>query len=191
MKTSTSSWSPRKRCRGDADIFHRWRVNLVVDNTDVSGRPVIMETEPSYTNLFGTIERTMTSSGETTTSFMRIRAGSLLRANGGFLVLNADDVLMEPRVWPGLKRALKYRRVQIQSMESLVLGAAILKPEAVPIKVKVVIIGSRSIYDLLFRHDADFSKIFKVLADFDNLLKTSTRPRERHSLGPAQGHSRG
>ena len=157
----------------DADIFQRWRVNLVVDNTDVNGRPVVMETEPSYTNLFGTIERTMTSSGETTTSFMRIRAGSLLRANGGFLVLNADDVLMEPRVWPGLKRALKYRRVQIQSMESLVLGAAILKPEAVPIKVKVIIIGSRSIYDLLYRHDADFSKIFKVLADFDNLLKTS------------------
>ena len=158
---------------GDVDLFLRWRVNLVVDNTDVGGRPVIMETEPSYTNLFGTIERTMTSSGETTTSFMRLRAGSLLRANGGFLVLNADDVLMEPRVWPGLKRALKYRRVQIQSMESLVLGAAILKPEAVPINVKVVIIGSRSIYDLLYRHDADFSKIFKVLADFDNLLKTS------------------
>jgi predicted ATP-dependent protease len=155
------------------DRFLRWRVNLVVDNTDVSGRPVVMETEPSYTNLFGTVERTLTSSGDVTTSFMRIRAGSLLRANGGFLVLNADDVLMEPRVWPGLKRALKYRRVQIQSMESLMLGAAMLKPEAVPIRVKVVIIGSRAIYDLLYRYDTDFSKIFKVLADFDNLLEAS------------------
>ncbi len=125
----------------DGDRFMRWRVNLVVDNTDVSGRPVVMETEPSYTNLFGTIERTLTQSGEATTSFMRIRAGSLMRANGGFLVLNADDLLMEPRVWPGLKRALKYRRVQIQSLESLVLGAALLKPEPVPINVKVVIIG--------------------------------------------------
>jgi predicted ATP-dependent protease len=158
---------------GDVDRFLRWRVNLVVDNTDVSGRPVVLETEPSYTNIFGTIERTMTSSGETTTSFMRIRAGSLLRANGGFLVLNADDVLLEPRVWPGLKRALKYRRVQIQSMESLVLGAALLKPEAVPIDVKVVIIGSRNIFDMLFRYDPDFAKIFKVLADFDNLLEKS------------------
>ncbi|MDX2436614.1 MAG: ATP-binding protein [Acidobacteriota bacterium] len=158
---------------GDVDQFLRWRVNLVVDNSDVSGRPVVMETEPTYTNLFGTIERNMTSSGETTTSFMRIRAGSLLRANGGFLVLNADDVLLEPRVWPGLKRALKYRRVQIQSMESLMLGATILNPEPVPIDVKVVIIGSRNIYDLLFRHDRDFPKIFKVLADFDNLLANS------------------
>ena len=151
----------------------RWRVNLVVDNTDVSGRPVVMETEPSYTNLFGTIERTLTQSGEAATSFMRIRAGALMRANGGFLVLNADDLFMEPRVWPGLKRALKYRRVQIQSLESLILGAALLKPEPVPINVKVVIIGSRAIYDLLYRHDSDFSKIFKVLADFDTVLAKS------------------
>jgi len=158
---------------GDVDPFLRWRVNLVVDNSDASGRPVVMETEPSYTNLFGTIEREMTSSGETSTSFMHIRAGSLLRANGGFLVLNADDILMEPRVWPGLKRALKYRRVQIQSMESMVLGAILLSPEPVPIDVKVVIIGSRDIYDLLFQHDTDFPKIFKVLADFDNLLENS------------------
>ncbi len=157
----------------DGDRFMRWRVNLVVDNTDVSGRPVVMETEPSYTNLFGTIERTLTQSGEAATSFMRIRAGSLMRANGGFLVLNADDLLMEPRVWPGLKRALKYRRVQIQSLESLVLGAALLKPEPVPINVKVVIIGSRAIYDLLYRHDPDFPKIFKVLADFDTVLAKS------------------
>ena len=157
----------------DGDRFLRWRVNLVVDNTEIGGRPVVMETEPSYTNIFGTIERTLTQSGEAATSFMRIRAGSLMRANGGFLVLNADDVLMEPRVWPGLKRALKYRRVQIQSLESLVLGAALLKPEPVPIDVKVVIIGSRSIYDLLFRYDPDFSKIFKVLADFDNVLETT------------------
>jgi predicted ATP-dependent protease len=157
----------------DGDRFLRWRVNLVVDNIDVSGRPVVMETEPSYTNLFGTIERTLTQSGEAATSFMRIRAGSLMRANGGFLVLNADDVLMEPRVWPGLKRALKYQRVQIQSLESLILGAALLKPEPVPINVKVVIIGSRAIYDLLFRYDSDFPKIFKVLADFDTILTAS------------------
>jgi len=84
-------------------------------------------------------------------------------------------------VWPGLKRALKFRRVQIQSLESLVLGAAVLKPEPVPIKVKVVIIGSRSIYDFLYRYDSDFSKIFKVLADFDNVLK-ATRSHARDLL---------
>lgn len=157
----------------DVDRFLRWRVNLVVDNSEVSGRPVVLETEPTYTNLFGTIERTLTPAGEATTSFMKVRAGSLMRANGGFLVLNADDVLMEQRVWPGLKRALKYRRVQIQSLETLVFGAAVLKPEPVPIDVKVIIIGGREIYDLLYRHDDDFPKIFKVLADFDYLIETS------------------
>ena len=153
-----------------ADPFSRWRVNLAVDNSDLDGRPVVMETEPSYTNLFGTIERTMLPSGETTTSFLRIRAGSLLRANGGYLVVNAEDVLMEPRVWPGLKRALRYRRVQIQAWENVMFGAALLKPEPVPLNVKVVIIGDRHIYDLLYRRDSDFSKIFKVLADFDSVI---------------------
>jgi len=152
------------------DPFIRWRVNLAVDNSDLNGRPVVMETEPTYTNLFGTIERTIQSSGEAATSFMRICAGSLLRANGGYLVVNADDVLMEPRVWPGLKRALRYRRVQIQAWESAMFGAAVLKPEPVPLEVKVVIIGDRRIYDFLYRRDADFPKIFKVLADFDSVI---------------------
>jgi ATP-dependent Lon protease len=155
------------------DLFQRWQVNLAVDNAELGGRPVILETEPSYTNLFGTVERSMSASGEVVTSFLRIRAGSLLRANGGYLVLNAHDMLLEPRVWVGLKRALKFRRVQIQSLESLVLGAAALKPEPVPIKVKVVVIGDRSIYDTLYRYDSDFFKIFKVLADFDSVMPAS------------------
>jgi len=163
------------------DRFARWRVNLAVDNADVTGRPVILETEPTYTNLFGTIERSMTASGEVRTSFLKIRAGSLLHANGGYLVLNAEDMLLEPRVWPGLKRALKFRRVQIQTLESLMLGAAMLKPEPVPLAVKVVVIGDRSIYDMLFRYDSDFSKVFKVLADFDSVM-TSDRANARDVL---------
>ncbi len=152
------------------DRFLRWQVNLAVDNGDCQGRPVILETEPTYTNIFGTVERSLAPSGEVYSSFLRIRAGSLMRANGGFLVLNADDMLLEPRVWPGIKRALKFRRVQIQTLESLVLGAAVLKPEPVPLDVKVVVIGDRNIYDLLYRYDADFSKVFKVLADFDSVM---------------------
>ena len=150
--------------------FTRWRVNLAVDNSDLDGRPVVMETEPSYTNLFGTIERTLLPSGETSTSFMRISGGSMLRANGGYLVVNAEDILMEPRVWPGIKRALRYRRVRIQAWENAVFGGAVLTPEPVPIQVKVVVIGDRRIYDLLYRRDADFPKIFKVLADFDSVI---------------------
>jgi len=158
---------------GERDRFLRWRVNVVVDNGDVGGRPVVMETEPTYSNLFGTVERSMLPSGETVTSFLRIRAGSLLRANGGFLVLNAEDLLMEPRVWPGLKRALKHRRVSIQTLESLVLGGAVFRPEPVPIDVKVVVIGDRGIYDMLYRHDPDFAKVFKILADFDSVMRPS------------------
>lgn len=149
------------------DIYLRWRVNLVVDNGQGSGLPIVLETEPTYTNIFGTVERSLTPSGEMTTSFMRIRAGSLLTANRGFLVLNAEDLLMEPRVWPGLKRALKYGRVKIQSMEGQLLGAAGIKPQEVPLQVKVIIIGDRTVYDMLYRYDRDFAKVFKVLADFD------------------------
>lgn len=154
----------------EVDIFLRWRVNLVVDNGQGTGLPIVLETEPTYTNIFGTVERSFTPSGEMTTSFMRIRAGSLLTANGGFLVLNAEDLLMEPRVWPGLKRALKYGRVKIQSMEGQLLGGAGIKPQAVPLQVKVVVIGDRTVYDMLYRHDRDFSKVFKVLADFDLVI---------------------
>lgn len=158
---------------GESDGFLRWRVNLAVDNGRGAGLPVIIETEPSYANLFGTIERTLSPSGEASTSFMKIRAGSLLAANGGFLVLNAEDMLAAPRVWTGLKRALKYGRVSIQTIESMLVGAAALRPEAVPLNVKVVVIGDRGIYDGLFRWDKDFSKIFKVLADFDMAMPAS------------------
>ncbi len=164
-----------------SDRFDRWRVNLAVDNSELEGRPVILETEPTYTNLFGTVERSMASSGELVSSFLRIRAGSLMRANRGYLVLNAEDLLLEPRVWPGLKRALKFRRVQVQSLESMVFGAAVLKPEPVPLDVKVVVIGDRSIYDVLYRYDADFSKVFKVLADFDSVM-TATEEHARDAL---------
>jgi len=162
------------------DPFQRWRVNLAVDNGDLKGRPVVIETEPTFANLFGTIERSLTSRGEGGTSFLKIRAGSLLRASGGYLVLSANDVLLEPRVWPSLKRALKYSRVQIQSPESAVLGISLLKPEAVPLEVKVLIIGDRNIYDMLYRLDPDFSKIFKVLADFDSLMPL--RPEAAHDI---------
>lgn len=160
---------------GEERELVRWKVNLAVDNAETRGRPVVIETEPTYTNLFGAVERRLLENGEAVTDFTRIRAGSLLRANGGFLVINADDALLEPRVWPALKRALKYRRVQIQSLESLVLGASTLKPEAVPLDLKVVVIGDRAVYDLLYRYDKDFSKIFKILADFDSLLHSTEK----------------
>jgi ATP-dependent Lon protease len=146
---------------------NRYRVNVLVDNTKTHGRPIIWETAPSYRNLFGTIEKVRTPSGDYVTDHMHIRSGSLLRANGGILVLDAMDMLVEPGVWAALKRTLRNRSVEIQSFDPLQLFAAMsLKPQAVPIDVKVIMIGTRHIYNLLYNLDEDFQKIFKVKAEF-------------------------
>jgi ATP-dependent Lon protease len=145
----------------------RHKVNVVVDNSKTRGRPVIWETAPTYRNLFGTIEKSRTGSGDWETDHTRIRSGSLLRANGGFLILDAMDVLTEGGVWTALKRTLRNRKVEIQLFDPLQLLSAIaLKPEPVPVDVKVVMIGTRQIYSLLYALDEDFKKIFKVKSDF-------------------------
>jgi ATP-dependent Lon protease len=146
---------------------NRYEVNVVVDNSQAEGAPVIWETNPSYRNLFGTIEKSRAATGEWETDHTRIKAGSLLRANRGFLVLDAMDALVEPGVWTALKRTLRHRQVEIQSFDPAFLYAGVsLKPEPVPIDVKVVMIGTRQIYGLLYAHDEDFKKIFKVKAEF-------------------------
>ena len=153
----------------DSDPFVRYRVNVVVDNGATQGRPVIIETEPNFTNLFGTVEARVGRDWQSTSDHTRIRAGSLLRANGGFLALNAFDTLAEPGVWPALKRALRYRRVVIRPREVLfALSGQAIAPEPAEINVKVIMVGDRAIYDLLHELDEEFRKIFKVLADFDS-----------------------
>jgi ATP-dependent Lon protease len=153
---------------GDPPLdFKRYAVNVVVDNSKTKGRPIMWETAPSYRNLFGTIERVRTRTGEWASDHTRIHAGSLLRANGGFLVLDAMDVLTEPGVWAALKRTLRTKKVEIQSFDPLYLfSAASIKPEPAPIDVKVLMIGTRHIYRLLYRLDEDFKKIFKIKAEF-------------------------
>jgi lon-related putative ATP-dependent protease len=145
----------------------RYGVNVVVDNAKTQGRPIIWETAPSYRNLFGTIERVRRPGGEWDTDHMHIKAGSLLRASGGILVLDAMDVLVEPGVWSALKRSLRNRTVDIQSFDPLQLFSAVsLKPETAPVDVKVVMIGTRAIYGLLHAVDEDFRKIFKIKSEF-------------------------
>jgi ATP-dependent Lon protease len=150
-----------------ADSRLRYAVNVVVDNSQAEGPPVIWETNPSYRNLFGTIEKSRSETGEWETDHSRIKAGSLLRAHRGFLVLDALDVLVEPAVWAALKRTLRHRQVEIQTFDPAFLFAGVsLNPEPVPIDVKVVMIGTRQIYSLLYALDEDFKKIFKVKAEF-------------------------
>ncbi len=158
-----------KREDGLADPLTRYRVNVVVDSAATEGRPVVIETEPSLTRLFGTIEARLGQDLRSSADHTQIRAGSVLRANGGFLVLNAFDVVSEPGAWRALKRALRYRRVAVRAPETIfTLAGQALQPEPVDLDVKVLMMGDRGLYDLLHEVDDDFRKIFKVLSDFDS-----------------------
>lgn len=142
-------------------------VNVVVDNSQTQGRPIIWETAPSYRNLFGTIDAIRVGSGEWSTDHARIKAGSLMRASGGILVVDALDLLVEPGVWASLKRSLRTGKVEIHPFDTQRLMAGIsLKPEASPIDVKVVMIGTPQIYGMLYAVDEDFKKVFKIKAAF-------------------------
>lgn len=158
----------------EVDDFPEYQVNVLVDNSELKGAPIILENTPTYHNLFGTIEKVMDRNGHWTTDFTRIKAGSLLKADGGYLVLNAVDVFTEPGVWIALKRILKTRALSIQSYDPLFMFTpSALKPEPINISVKVVLVGSDYIYYLLQEYDEDFKKIFKVKADFDSVMKVN------------------
>jgi ATP-dependent Lon protease len=159
-----------------AERFLEYRANLIVDNAVLKSAPVIMETNPNYPNLFGSIEFITTRAGFLQTDFTRIKAGSFLKANGGYLVLNALDALVEPGVWATLKRTLRNQMFEIQNFASLYLfSSARLKPEPVKVDVKVVMIGDSSIYNLLYALDEDFKKIFKIKAEFDSEMPKSDK----------------
>lgn len=148
--------------------FTEYKVNLIVDNSETEGAPVVMETAPTYRNLFGTIEKRLVGQGVWKSDFTGIKAGSLLRANGGYLVINGFDALVEPGVWATLKRTLRENIVKIQTYEPFYfLTTSTLEPEPIKINLKVVMIGNSLLYYLLYYHDADFRKIFKIKADFD------------------------
>ncbi len=156
------------------DPFLEYRVNLLVDNFDAGEAPVIFETSPSYSNLFGTVEVTLERSGGARTDFTKIKAGSLLKADGGFLVVEALDLLIEPGVWPAFKRALKNRKVEIQIYAPVyMVSISAMKPQPIGCDVKVAIIGTPYLYQLLYTQDPDFKKIFKLRADFDSVMKVS------------------
>jgi len=149
------------------DPFLEYRVNLVIDNSRVKGAPVVTETNPNYVNLFGSIEAALNRFGLWQSDFTKIKGGSLLKANGGYLVMNALDALAEIGVWPTLKRTLRNCKLEIQNSIYLI-SASRLKPQPIDINVKVVMIGDEYIYNLLYYLDKDFKKVFKVKAEFDS-----------------------
>jgi ATP-dependent Lon protease len=157
------------------DSFSEYQVNVLVDNAESKGAPIIVETTPNYRNLFGTMERVIERSGIWKTDFSHIKAGSFLRANGGYLIFNALDALVEPGVWPTLKRTLKNQIIEIQTYDPFYFfSTSALKPEPIECNTKVIMIGDTQIFYLLYSLDDDFKKIFKIKADFDSVTNKDT-----------------
>ena len=150
-------------------FLERYRVNVLVDRLDARGAPVVFEPNPTHTNLLGRIEH-RAMFGALLTDFTLIRPGALHRANGGYLVLEAKDVLRNFMAWESLKKALKSRAVRIEPplAELQTVNTVSLAPEAIPLAVKVVLIGSPMLYYLLYALDEDFGELFKVKVDFDD-----------------------
>lgn len=150
------------------DPFAHYRVNVFVDNSELEHPPVIFEHNPTYQNLFGMIEK-KAFLGTYFTDQTMIKAGSVSRANGGYLIFHALDALMNPGVWSALKRTLRTRQLQIEELgETLgwfTLGG--MKPMPIQTDLKVLMIGNPYIYQLLYLYDEDFRKLFKVKVDFD------------------------
>ena len=146
--------------------FPQYQVNLLVDNRELATAPVIYEDSPGFGNLVGRVEY-VSQMGTLVTDFNLVKPGALHRANGGYLILDADKLLTSPFAWPALKRALKAREIRIQTMEQLFsfVSTVQLQPEPIPLDVKVILQGDRYIYYILEQYDPEFATLFKVAAD--------------------------
>lgn len=150
------------------DFFHKYVVNVLVDNSKTVGTPVITESNPTYYNLVGKMEYDA-HMGVLTTDFTKIKAGALHRANGGYLILQCNDVLTNIFSWNALKRCLKNGQLYMENIseQTGVIPSSSLKPDPIPLKVKIIMVGSYREYQILYQYDEDFRKLFKIRADFD------------------------
>src|SRR6202790_3944005 len=168
------SLGPKPSGGPERDPFRVYGVNVILAHGDEDTSPVIFETTPTYANLFGTIQRAYDARGGWTSDFMDLRGGSLLRADGGFLIMYSLEALSETGVWRALKRTLNHSRLEIQPLEMFYpFGGSALKPEAVQLDVKVILIGDRELYEVLYHYEEDFRKIFKVRVEFDEEMHMS------------------
>jgi len=168
--------------REHRDTFLEYDVNVVVDNSVIEGAPVIIESSPTYLNLFGSIERVVDRFGRVVTNFTRIKSGSLLRAHGGYLIFSLEDAVTEPAVWKVLRRTLRSRRIEMETYEPFALfSASGLRPEPVEINTKVIVVGSPFLYHLLYTWDEEFREIFKVRADFREVMEMEENHRAAYA----------
>ena len=169
--------------RDSSRLFGQYEVNLVVSNERDATAPVIYEPNPSYPNVIGKIEH-RAEMGTLVTDFRMIRSGALLQANGGYLILDMQRLLSRPFVWEGLKQALFAKRVRIESPGEVYgfVSTTTLRPEPIPLDVKIVLIGERWLYYLLCVYDREFTDLFNVAADFDDDLERSDDNVENYAL---------
>ena len=166
----------------DGAFWRRYRVNLLVDNEDTDGAPVVFEDNPNYQNLVGQVEQ-IAQMGALLTDFNLIQPGALHEANGGYLILEARKLLTQPYAWEGLKRALRNDEIQIESPGQALglIRTVTLEPEAIPLDVKIVIVGERLLYYLLDALDPDMDRLFKVMADFDEEIDRDGEHEEKYA----------
>ncbi len=152
----------------------KYVVNLVIDNKDMKGAPVVIESNPTYYNLVGRVEYE-NKLGMVSTDFTMIKGGAFHRANGGYLILQAKDLLLNFQSWEAFKRILKTQELRIETIaeQYSIIPMATLKPEPIPLNIKVIIIGNPYLYQILYRYDDDFRKLFKIKADFDIVMGRS------------------
>jgi len=164
-------------------VLSRYRINLIVDNDGLSGAPVIVEDNPIFRSLFGSIEY-QTGSDVLVTDFTRIRAGSLHKAHGGFLMLHLRDLLADDRVWEKLRRLLRSGKLQIEEPGTALspVAAVSLEPEVVDVEVKIILIGSREQYYELQEEDPEFARRFRVKVDFAESFLSSAETRRASSI---------
>lgn len=154
--------------------LHKYAVNVFIDNSELKGAPVIIEYNPTYPNLFGRMEREAQFGGFYT-DFTLLKAGSLHKANGGYLVVRIQDIAMSPQSWESLKRAIREGKLVIEDISER-LGYVTVKtltPEPIPLNIKIVLIGDPMLYLLLYAYDPEFKELFKVKADFDTRMDRS------------------
>ena len=157
--------------RALSEAFKKYQVNVLVDNTNVKGAPVVTEMMPTFNNLIGRMEKEA-QFGALTSDFTMIRPGSIHRANGGYLVIRMEDIARELMAWDGLKRCLRERKIIVEEMAERLgfLTVKTILPEPIPLKTKVILIGENFYYHMLYRYDREFPELFKVKADFDSWM---------------------
>lgn len=166
----------------DEDVFAKYRVNDLVDNSTCQGGPVIFEYSPTYYNVFGRIDY-RAHVGTLTTDLTMVKPGALHRANGGYLVLQARDLLLSPLSWDTLKRTMRSGEVRIENIgeQYSPLPSATLRPQPIPIDIKIILVGSPELQRLLQAAEEDFQRYFKVIADFDTLMNRTPENMSKYA----------